>query len=71
MSRNYGHSHPSADYVDILNSLLASWRILSLYNLNEAGAIARDYLINLPDRLICISDGRKVSSEDFNFSWIR
>lgn len=63
--------YTSADYVAILNSLLNAWRVSTLKGLSEAGEMARDYLMQLPQRLTRISERKKVSFQDFKFSWIK
>jgi len=58
------------DYVDILESLLNTWNIDHVPDLNEAGEKARDYLMKLPDRLRRVSERLKIPEHQYEFSWI-
>ena len=59
------------DYIDILDSLLAEWKIEHIRDLNEKAEKARDYLIALPARLRRIAERTKVPELQYEFSWIR
>lgn len=43
--------YTSFDYVDIIRKLIKMWDIDKVSNLNEEAEKARDYIMNLPDRL--------------------
>jgi len=62
--------YTSADYVEILRSLLAEWKIDQIGDLNAAGEKARDYLMKLPDRLARLSERIKVPQMQYKFKWI-
>jgi acyl-[acyl-carrier-protein] desaturase len=57
------------DYINILRALINEWRIDSIRTLSDAGEIARDYLMALPDRLDKIAN-RSKPHEHYSFSWI-
>ena len=54
----------------ILKSLIADWKIENIKGLNDKGERARDYLLNLPDRLERISQRIVVPKLDHKFKWI-
>ena len=58
------------DYIDILDSLLAEWKVEHIRELNEQAEKARDYLLALPTRLRRIADRTKVPELAYEFSWI-
>ena len=62
--------YTAVDYVDILKNLIEEWHIDTLPDLNEAGEKARDYVMNLPDRLLRVADRMKNPMLDYKFSWI-
>jgi len=62
--------YTSADYVDILRTLLSEWKIDKIGNLNEAGEKARDYLMKLPDRLARLAERIKIPEIEYKFKWI-
>src|ERR1700754_641387 len=43
--------YTATDYVDILKDLITDWHIESIGDLSESGERARDYIMNLPNRL--------------------
>jgi acyl-[acyl-carrier-protein] desaturase len=53
-----------------MKTLIEDWQIDKLRDLNEAGERARDYVINLPDRLLRIAERMKNPSLEYKFSWI-
>ncbi|QNF34905.1 acyl-ACP desaturase [Adhaeribacter swui] len=80
MGKTFGHFTDAAqrigvytarDYTDILESLLADWKIASITGLNEAGEKARDYVMALPDRLKRVADRMKVPQLEYKFRWIK
>jgi len=62
--------YTALDYVDILRQLVVEWNIESLRDLDDAGEKARDYLINLPDRLSRIAERMKTPTINYKFNWI-
>ncbi|WP_338875140.1 acyl-ACP desaturase [Spirosoma sp. SC4-14] len=58
------------DYIDILDDLLADWKIGSITDLDDAGQRARDYVMALPNRLRRIAERTKVPTLEYPFSWI-
>jgi len=62
--------YTAVDYVDILKELLADWHIESACELSETGEKARDYLVNLPSRLLRVAERMKNPMLDYKFSWI-
>ena len=45
-------------------------KIESIQDLNEAGEKARDYVMNLPSRLLRVAERMKNPSMEYKFSWI-
>ncbi len=62
--------YTALDYVDILKQLVVEWNIESLKDLDDAGEKARDYLVNLPNRLSKIAERMKNPTIDYKFNWI-
>ncbi|MCC7297614.1 MAG: acyl-ACP desaturase [Bacteroidia bacterium] len=62
--------YTSQDYIDILKSLLQEWEIENLRGLNDSAEKARDYLLNLPDRLQKVAERLYVPQNEFKFKWI-
>lgn len=62
--------YTAVDYVDIMQSLIEEWKIESLSELNDAGEKARDYVMNLPSRLLRIAERMKNPTMEYKFSWI-
>lgn len=62
--------YTATDYVDILKSLIDEWHIASMKDLNETGEKARDYIMNLPSRLLRVADRMKNPMLEYKFSWI-
>ncbi|TXI13646.1 MAG: acyl-ACP desaturase [Pedobacter sp.] len=62
--------YTATDYVDILKELITDWQIESTTSLNEAGEKARDYIVNLPSRLMRVAERIKVPTLEYKFSWI-
>ena len=79
MGQTFGHFTDAAqrlgvytalDYVDIMKQLTIDWNIESLQDLNEAGEKARDYVIQLPNRLLRVAERMKNPTLEYKFSWI-
>lgn len=62
--------YTAIDYVDILKQLIVEWNIDSVKELNEAGEKARDYIMNLPNRLLRVAERMKNPTMDYKFKWI-
>jgi len=62
--------YTAVDYVDILKELIADWHIESMVDLTETGEKARDYIMNLPARLLRVADRMKNPMLEYKFSWI-
>ncbi|MCY1520886.1 putative acyl-[acyl-carrier-protein] desaturase DesA1 [compost metagenome] len=62
--------YTAIDYVDILKQLISEWNIESMRELNEAGEKARDYILNLPARLLRVAERMKNPTMEYKFSWI-
>ena len=62
--------YTAVDYVDILKELIEDWHIESATDLTDAGEKARDYIMNLPSRLLRVAERMKNPMLDYKFSWI-
>jgi acyl-[acyl-carrier-protein] desaturase len=62
--------YTTIDYIDILENLLKQWNIDKIRDLNDSAEKARDYLMNLPQRLKRISDRIKIPEKQYEFSWV-
>lgn len=62
--------YTSLDYVDILSSLLNDWQIEKITGLKEDGEKARDYLMQLPARLLKIIERIKTPKTESSFNWV-
>lgn len=62
--------YTAVDYVEIMQQLIDEWKIDSLSELNDAGEKARDYVMNLPARLLRIAERMKNPTMEYKFSWI-
>ncbi|WP_299825022.1 acyl-ACP desaturase [uncultured Pontibacter sp.] len=62
--------YTSADYTDILEGLIAEWKVETLSGLNEAGERARDYVVALPNRLKRVAERMRVPQLEYKFRWI-
>jgi acyl-[acyl-carrier-protein] desaturase len=62
--------YTAKDYVEILISLIKKWDIEHTKDLNDSAEKAREYLLNLPGRLIKVIERMKVPQLDYKFKWI-
>ncbi|MFD0940655.1 acyl-ACP desaturase [Pedobacter boryungensis] len=62
--------YTAVDYVEIMQQLIEEWKIDSIQDLNEAGEKARDYVMNLPSRLLRVAERMKNPTMEYKFSWI-
>ncbi|PQJ75377.1 acyl-ACP desaturase [Polaribacter gangjinensis] len=58
------------DYIDILKKLIASWEIDKITNLTPEAEKARDFLMNLPDRMTRITERMIIPDTKFEFKWM-
>jgi acyl-[acyl-carrier-protein] desaturase len=56
--------YTARDYINIMESLIAEWKIEWLEDLNDSAKRARDYVVSLPARL------SKIADRSNKFSWI-
>jgi acyl-[acyl-carrier-protein] desaturase len=79
MGKTFGHFtdaaqrlgvYTSADYTDILDTLIKDWRIEHLTGLTGAAEKAREYVMALPNRLRRVSDRMPVPKLEYKFKWI-
>jgi acyl-[acyl-carrier-protein] desaturase len=62
--------YTAVDYVDILKELIEDWHIESVTELSESGEKARDYIMQLPARLLRVAERMKNPMLEYKFSWI-
>ncbi|AMR30632.1 fatty acid desaturase [Mucilaginibacter sp. PAMC 26640] len=62
--------YTALDYVDILKELIEDWHIESATGLEANGEKARDYIMNLPNRLLRVAERMKNPMLEYKFSWI-
>jgi acyl-[acyl-carrier-protein] desaturase len=62
--------YTAIDYVDILKELIDEWQIEKISGLNEQGEKARDYVLQLPNRLLRVAERMKNPMLEYKFSWI-
>ncbi|MBS4043778.1 MAG: acyl-ACP desaturase [Chitinophagaceae bacterium] len=62
--------YTTQDYIDILISLIKEWGIEQISGLNSEAEKARDYLMNLPQRLQRLSERIKVPEKQYEFKWL-
>ncbi len=62
--------YTSVDYVEIIRKLINLWNIDKLGNLNEEAEKARDYIMNLPDRLDRIAQRIIIPAESPRLKWV-
>jgi acyl-[acyl-carrier-protein] desaturase len=63
--------YTTADYTDILESLVKEWRIAEIADLNDAAERARDYLMSLPERFRRVAERSGIKAPlEYEFSWI-
>jgi len=62
--------YTTQDYIDILISLIKEWGIEEISGLNNEAEKARDYLMNLPQRLQRLSERIKIPEKQYEFKWL-
>jgi acyl-[acyl-carrier-protein] desaturase len=79
MGKTFGHFtdaaqrlgvYTSQDYTDILESLINTWKLDQVSDLNGAAEKARDYIMALPNRLRRVADRMPVPKLEYKFKWI-
>jgi acyl-[acyl-carrier-protein] desaturase len=79
MGKTFGHFtdaaqrigvYTSADYTDILDTLISEWKIADRTGLTGPAEKARDYVMALPARLRRVSDRMTVPKLEYQFKWI-
>ena len=79
MGKTFGHFtdaaqrigvYTSADYTDILDTLISEWKIADRTGLTGPAEKARDYVMALPARLRRVSDRMPVPKLEYKFKWI-
>ncbi|MGM5469243.1 acyl-ACP desaturase [Flavobacteriaceae bacterium LMO-SS05] len=62
--------YTSADYIDVLEKLIARWDIGNITTLTEEAEKARDYLMKLPSRMLRLADRMSIPENSFQFKWV-
>lgn len=62
--------YTTEDYIDILKKLTTFWDIANIRELNDNSERARDYVMNLPDRLAKISERIRIPQDPYAFKWV-
>jgi len=62
--------YTSHDYIDILSSLIKDWQIEKITGLKAEGEKAREYLVQLPNRMQKIVERVKVQKSENKLNWI-
>jgi acyl-[acyl-carrier-protein] desaturase len=62
--------YTSRDYINILESIIAEWKIEWADGLNDAAKKAREYLMKLPARLTRVADRSNPEPSPYKFKWI-
>lgn len=62
--------YTSLDYVDIIRKLNVKWKLDKLTDLSDAGKKARDYILNLPDRLERIAERIRIPENSPKLKWV-
>ena len=58
------------DYIDIMKKLIKHWEIDHLTSLNDTAERARDYVMELPNRMSHIAERMKVPQDEKQFKWV-
>jgi acyl-[acyl-carrier-protein] desaturase len=58
------------DYIDILRKLNKAWEIDKITGLTDEAEKAREFLLNLPDRMYRITERIKIPDTKFQFKWM-
>jgi acyl-[acyl-carrier-protein] desaturase len=63
--------YTAADYVDIMQKLIQKWEIDKITGLTDEAEKARDFIMNLPDRMKRISERLILPDETYTFKWVQ
>ncbi|WMW78010.1 acyl-ACP desaturase [Flavobacterium sp. 20NA77.7] len=63
--------YTAADYVDIMQKLIQKWEIDKITGLTDEAEKARDFIMNLPNRMKRISERLSIPDETFIFKWVQ
>lgn len=63
--------YTATDYVDIMQKLIQKWEIDKITGLTDEAEKARDFIMNLPDRMKRISERLILPDETFTFKWVQ
>lgn len=63
--------YTSTDYVDIMQKLIQKWEIDKITDLTDEAEKARDFIMNLPERMKRISERLIIPDETFTFKWVQ
>ncbi len=62
--------YTATDYIDIMQKLIDKWEISKITGLTDEAEKARDFLMNLPARMIRISERLVIPVESHIFKWV-
>ena len=62
--------YTTLDYIDILKKLNEYWEIDKMTSLTDEAEKARDYLMNLPDRMTRIANRIAIPQDQHKFKWV-
>ena len=63
--------YTATDYVDIMQKLIQKWEIDKITSLTDEAEKARDFIMNLPDRMKRISERLVLPDETYTFKWVQ
>lgn len=63
--------YTATDYVDIMQKLIQKWEIDKITGLTDEAEKARDFIMNLPDRMKRISERLVLPDETYTFKWVQ
>jgi acyl-[acyl-carrier-protein] desaturase len=63
--------YTATDYVDIMQKLIQKWEIDKITGLTDEAEKARDFIMNLPDRMKRISERLILPDETYTFKWVQ
>lgn len=63
--------YTATDYVDIMQKLIQKWEIDKITGLTDEAEKARDFIMNLPNRMKRISERLIIPDETYTFKWVQ
>lgn len=63
--------YTATDYVDIMQKLIQKWEIDKITDLTDEAEKARDFIMNLPNRMKRISERLIIPDETYTFKWVQ